>query len=381
MTPRARRIGGIVLLVLAALLVPVAVVATWAARTVTDTDAFVARVTPVASTPEVQALIEQEMTEQITTAVIDDRAAPLVDGAIDSMSAPPLVKNLLRDLAAGVGSAVESRTASVVTKVVEAPEFAQAFEDATRIAHTDLVATLEGETNGTIVTEGDTVSIKLATVGNAVRAQLVNAGFSFVDRIPPLEASIPIATVEQLNTWQGYYQLLKVLVWLGPLLVVAFAAAGVWLVRDLVVAGRVVRRRGAARPGAAVTIGVRAVVSGATDRLTDPVAADAARAVVATFTDSLGAQRDRRRRGADRAARGVGVPRGAAPRRTEGHGAEATRLRPGGSGEGGLGRQLAHRVGRRVDLLAHDDVRVDVEGVERDERDRAARRRCPRPRC
>jgi len=235
----------------------------------------------------VQALIEQEMTEQITTAVIDDRAAPLVDGAIDSMSAPPLVKNLLRDLAAGVGSAVESRTASVVTKVVEAPEFAQAFEDATRIAHTDLVATLEGETNGTIVTEGDTVSIKLATVGNAVRAQLVNAGFSFVDRIPPLEASIPIATVEQLNTWQGYYQLLKVLVWLGPLLVVAFAAAGVWLVRDLVVAG--LWFAGAGLLGlAGVTIGVRAVVSGATDRLTDPVAADAARAVLSTFTDSLG---------------------------------------------------------------------------------------------
>ena len=82
-------------------------------------------------------------------------------------------------------------------------------------------------------------------------------------------------------------QLLKVLVWLGPLLVVAFAAAGVWLVRDLVVAG--LWFAGAGLLGlAAVTIGVRAVVSGATDRLTDPVAADAARAVVSTFTDSLG---------------------------------------------------------------------------------------------
>ena len=74
---------------------------------------------------------------------------------------------------------------------------------ATRTAHADLVATLEGETNDTVVTEGDTVSIKLATVGNAVRAQLVSAGFSFVDRIPPLEASIPIATVEQLEHLAG----------------------------------------------------------------------------------------------------------------------------------------------------------------------------------
>ena len=44
------------LLVLAALLLPVAVIATWTARSVTD--AFVARVTPVASSPEVEALVE-----------------------------------------------------------------------------------------------------------------------------------------------------------------------------------------------------------------------------------------------------------------------------------------------------------------------------------
>ena len=168
------------------------------------------------------------------------------------------------------------------------------------------------------MTEGDTVSIKLATVGNAVRAQLVNAGFSFVDRIPPLEASIPIATVEQLDTWQGYYQLLKVLVWLGPLLVVAFAAAGVWLVRDLAVAGLWFAGAGLLAL-AAVTVGVRVVVSGATDRLTDPVAADAARAVVSTFTDSLGRNAIVVGVVLVVAARGVGVPRRAAPRGTEGH--------------------------------------------------------------
>jgi len=87
MTTRARRTSGIVLLVLAALLVPVAVIATWTARTVTDTDAFVARVTPVASSPEVQALIEQEMTAQVTQA-IDSAVAPRVSGAIDQMAAP-----------------------------------------------------------------------------------------------------------------------------------------------------------------------------------------------------------------------------------------------------------------------------------------------------
>lgn len=286
MTPRARRIGGIVLLVLAALLVPVAVIATWTARTVTDTDAFVARVTPLASSPEVQALVEQEMAAQVTQA-IDSRVAPRVSGAIDQMAAPDLVKGLLRDLAGSLGGAVETRTTAIVAKVVEAPEFAKAFEEATRTAHADLVATLEGNApNGAVVTEGDTVSIKLATVGNAVRDELVGAGFSFVDRLPTLDASVPITTVEQLHTWQGYYRLLTVLEWLGPLLVVVFAALGTWLLRDVALAA--LWFTGAALLAlVAAVVGLRVVVSGATDRLADPVTADAARAVVSTFTETL----------------------------------------------------------------------------------------------
>jgi hypothetical protein len=286
MTSRPRRIGGIVLLVLAALLVPVAVIATWTARTVTDTDAFVARVVPVASSPEVQALVEQEMTAQVTQA-IDTAVAPRVSGAIDQMAAPDLVKGLLRDLAGSLGGAVETRTASIVAKVVEAPEFANAFEEATRTAHTDLVAALDGDPGtGSLVTEGDTVSIKLATVGNAVRQELVGAGFTFVDRLPTLEASVPITTVEQLQTWQSYYQLLKVLVWLGPLLVIVCAAAGTWLLRDAAVAGLWFTATALLALIAAV-VALRVVISNGTDRLADPVAADAARAVVATFGDTL----------------------------------------------------------------------------------------------
>ena len=250
MTSRPRRIGGIVLLVLAALLVPVAVIATWTARTVTDTDAFVARVAPVASSPEVQALIEQEMTDQITQA-IDDRGRAAGHRAPSTRWPPPTSSRACCATSpAASGAAVETRTASIVAKVVEAPEFANGL----RAGHPHRPRRPGRDprgrrpNNGAVVTEGDTVSIKLATVGNAVRAELVNAGFSFVDRLPTLEASMPIATVEQLETWQGYYQLLKVLVWLGPLLVIVFAAAG-----DVAAPRRrggraLVRRRGAARP-------------------------------------------------------------------------------------------------------------------------------------
>lgn len=76
------------------------------------------------------------------------------------------------------------------------------------------------------------MSISLATIAGAVRAELVNSGYTFVDRLPQLEATVPIATVEQLEKWQGYYSLLKVMVWLGPLLVVVLLGTGAWLLRD-----------------------------------------------------------------------------------------------------------------------------------------------------
>ena len=284
---RARRTLAVVLLVLAGVLVPVAVVATWTARTVSDTEAFVARVAPVASEPEVQALVSQQLADQVTTAVIDDRVAPSVGEAIDQLAAPEPVKGLLRDVAASLGGAVESRVQSVAEKVVAAPEFQASFDAALESAHSELVATLEGDApQGAVVTEGNTVSISLATVANAVRAELVSAGYSFVDRLPELQATVPIATVEQLETWQGYYGLLKAMVWLGPLLVVVLLSVGVWLLRDAAVAG--LWFAGSAFLAlVGVTVGVRSAVASVTEGIADPLAADASRAVVATLTSTL----------------------------------------------------------------------------------------------
>lgn len=286
MAPRTRVRVGVVLLVLAGLLLPVVVLATWTARTVTDTSAFVERVAPAASAPEVQALVEDQITGQVTAA-IDTGVAPLVSGGIDELAAPEPVKGLLRDVAASLGGAVEARVAGVVERVVEAPEFQEAFTGAVETAHGELVSTLEGEAGETaLVSDGRTVSIRLATVGNAVRAELVGAGFSFVERLPTLEASVPIATVEQLEQWQRYYQVLTVLVWLGPLLLLLLAAVGTWLRGDLAASGLWFAGTGLLAL-VAVVVAVRVAVASAASTLEDPLAADAARAVVDTVTETL----------------------------------------------------------------------------------------------
>ena len=180
-----------------------------------------------------------------------------------------------------------------------------------------------------------------------------------------LNASIPIATVEQLDTWQGYYEVLKVLVWLGPLLVIAFGAAGAWLVRDLALAGLWFSGAGLlALVGA--TVGVSAVLSGAPTRLADPVAADAARAVLATFTGSL-----------VRNVTVVGLVLAVllavsawffAFRRTGGAGRRRRGLSRNAQGRVASAGSTLTVSTAGLELLAHDDVGVHVQGVEREDR-------------
>jgi hypothetical protein len=283
---RTRRILGTVLLVLAGLLVPVAVVATWAARTVTDTDAFVDRVTPVVAEPAVQHLVEVQISDKVSTVVIQELAGPRVNEAIDGLEAPDLVKVLLHNLATSAGGWVEDRIDRVAHKVVTAPQFEDAFRGALEGAHSELVGVLEGNTDQTVVSDGRTVSIKVATITNAVREELTASGLDVAQRIPELDATIPIASVDQLEQWRTYYSLVKVLVWLGPLLVVVLAGLGWWLRRD--VERTVLWFAGAgALAVIGVTWGARTAVSTAVDGIVDPDAASAAAAIVRTLTASL----------------------------------------------------------------------------------------------
>lgn len=98
---RARAAGSSVLLLLALLFAPVAVVATWVQDTVTDTDRYVATVAPLASEPAVQDALTDRLTDRVVAqvdvkAVTDSLADTLreagvppriVDGA-ESLEAP-----------------------------------------------------------------------------------------------------------------------------------------------------------------------------------------------------------------------------------------------------------------------------------------------------
>jgi hypothetical protein len=122
----------VVLVVLFAILLPVTILATWAHRTVTNTDAYVATVGPIAASPEVQAALSAEITNEIYAALNPQQAI--------ASALPPKAAGLAGPLSAGAKGYIQD----AVNKVLASPKFQQLWVAANRFAPTQLPPVLEG---------------------------------------------------------------------------------------------------------------------------------------------------------------------------------------------------------------------------------------------
>jgi hypothetical protein len=71
---------------------------------------------------------------------------------------------------------------SQVARVVESDAFADAWVQANRVAHAELVAALTGEGGGSLTVENDTVSVNLAAFIETVKQRLVESGFTVANK-------------------------------------------------------------------------------------------------------------------------------------------------------------------------------------------------------
>ena len=271
-------------LVLVALLTPVALVAAWAEGTLTETDRYVATVAPLAEDPQVQTEVERRLTERILTAVEDPRILERAAAALERQGVPPTLAQALTLLADPVQARLESTVTRVVGRVVQGEALADAWAASNEVAHQELVDVLSGETDLLEVDEGDTVSIRIATLTDALRRELVAAGVPGADRIPQVEASFPLAEVEDLGRAQTAYTWLDRLgAWL-PWLVLVLVVVAVLAARG--------RRRGLGLAALALVAGsVATVVLLALGRqlLLDAVPPDTSETVVRSVLDMVSA--------------------------------------------------------------------------------------------
>ncbi|MFC4469847.1 hypothetical protein ACFPH6_36020 [Streptomyces xiangluensis] len=225
---RLRQAGSSVLLLLALLLAPLAVVAAWVQDTVSDTDRYVETVAPLASEPPVQEVVINRLTDRVVANVDVAAVTDSLTRALQDAGAPPRVVEGAESLEAPLRSAVRSVVDATITRVITSDAFQQVWEGANRRSHAAVVNMLTGEREGAVRAEGDTVQLDVGAVVDEVRERLVDAGFDKAAAIPDTDRTITLFQTEELGKAQDTMRLLDILgTWL-PVLTVVLAALAVW---------------------------------------------------------------------------------------------------------------------------------------------------------
>lgn len=280
--PHPRRRPGrvtaaVVLVVLAALLAPLAVVATWARDLVTDTDRYLATVAPLAQDPQIQGAVTNRVTGAIVDAIDLDQLAADATGAIADLGLPPRVSLAVESLQGPLVNAATNFVRQTVDRVVTSDAFADVWTAANRTVHDQLNAVLSGDPDAIAsIDASGTLTVDLTEVIDSVRAALSDAGFTIVDRLPQISASFPLMQSADLVRAQSAYRVLDVLgTWL-VWVVLALLAGGVLLARHkaraLVIAGLVLAGS-MLLLGVALTVGRSVYVSSLPDTVQRPDAA------------------------------------------------------------------------------------------------------------
>jgi hypothetical protein len=243
-TPGAGRVGrrrwrsivATLLIVVACVLAPLSVAAIWTRNQVTNTDRYVATITPLASDPAIQQAITDQITAQVFT-YIDIQA--LTTQITDALSAraegrglPPQAAAALQGLAGPVANGVQGFVRTQVERIVQSQAFEDAWIQANRVAHDALVKALTGEGGGAVTVEGDTVTLNLAPFIQTVKQQLVAQGFTLAERIPQVDKSFVLFQSEDITRVRSGFNLLNTLgIWL-PIIAIVLLVLGVYVAKD-----------------------------------------------------------------------------------------------------------------------------------------------------
>lgn len=217
----------VVLITLGAILAPVAVIAHWAQRELTDTDRYLATVGPLASDPVIQSAIIGRATDAVMEQIDVPSVVDTVSGALEDQGLTR-VSDALGLLEGSITGGVENFVRSTTAKVVESDAFETLWIEANRTGHEQLVAVMQGdESNVLQLSDEGTLTIQLSGVIEEVKAQLVEAGFGIAEKIPEVDASFTIVQSTELVRLQNAYNAVVMLgTWL-PWLSIGLLAAGV----------------------------------------------------------------------------------------------------------------------------------------------------------
>ncbi len=227
-----------VLTVVLALLVPLTITSTWALRTVTNTDRYVATMAPLIADPAVQTTLATVTTTDLFNAVdVEGKIADHLPGASKALA--PVITAQLRSTVTGV-----------VRTVISSPAFQKIWNLENRATHAIAISVLS---NTHASTTAGQLQVKLQKLVVEVIAALDAKGITFFDPIVIAisqlnKNGVVLMTTQQLHTAQTIFHLAITFKAILPWATLALLAAAIAIAPN--------RRRGVVRLSGAILIGI-----------------------------------------------------------------------------------------------------------------------------
>ncbi len=206
---RPRSIASGILLALAVLLTPLALVTNWAAVQVDNTQRFVDTLGPLASNPKIQELVINEVTNRLDETVdFAGTTSSLIDGLGSALSLPPTAKDALGLFSDPLAAGVKGLVREAVGKVVTSDGFQAAWTQTLTITQEQVTKLLKGEESGVLKMAADgTITLNLKPVIAEVKQSLINSGAGFAAAIPEMDLTIDVGKIPELAVARVVYQI------------------------------------------------------------------------------------------------------------------------------------------------------------------------------
>lgn len=220
------------LILVGAMLAPVAIVANWAKLQLSDTTTFVDTFAPLAQDPKVQAFITTEVVAAIDQQVNIDQLTSSVFDSISDLGLPPAGAAALGAFEGVAANGVRSVMTNAVSSFMQSDAFADVWRQALTISHSQLIAAMQNDPNAALtLSNNGEVGIALGPIIEEVKTVLVEQGVTFASSIPTIDKTIVLAESDAVVQAQlGYNLAIALGSWLSWI-ALFFLAAGVLVAR------------------------------------------------------------------------------------------------------------------------------------------------------
>ncbi len=220
------------LIVIGCVLAPLSVLAIWTANQVSDTNRYVANVTPLIHDPSIQRTLTDQITSQITSK-LDIQSLAKQAGTDLSAHGMPRVGNLLNTFSGQIAGAVDGFIHGQVARVMASQAAANLWVQVNRTAHASIVKMLSGQgPGGAISSSNGQVVIDLGPFIDQVKTDLSARGFTLANQIPSVHPTFVLFKSKDLSKAQTVYRLINDLKFVLPILCLLCLGLGIYFAKS-----------------------------------------------------------------------------------------------------------------------------------------------------